>query len=289
MLRCDLGVQDTDEIVVVFDIASNGHLASTVTAGNVPFAPIEGVDAPWRKVVTVGGSLVLLVHERVGWTKASFGIHARVCAWSDISQPEWRLRCIGGRCGRVVLLRRRRRCVLGLLRGVREGYVFLFGTHTSWARARVRVRGGVLRLADGVGARGKGVRVGVADDVLGGYGRRSVRGGGPWALGGLEATRQCRGRAVVGAVWCGLLDADVGRHGPVRVGLGIHLLLLLLLLLLGQMLLLLLLLMLRLRELLVLLGSCVLLLVLGAARAGRRKCVGACSGCPCCCYPALCQ
>ena len=109
-------------------------------------------------------------------------------------------------------------------------------------------------------------------------------------MGGLEATRQCRGRAVVGAVWCGLLDADVGRHGPVRVGLGIHLLLLLLLLLLlGQMLLLLLLLMLRLRELLVLLGSCVLLLVLGAARAGRRKCVGACSGCPCCCYLALCQ
>lgn len=103
-------------------------------------------------------------------------------------------------------------------------------------------------------------------------------------MGGLEATRQCRGRAVVGAVWCGLLDVDVGRHGPVRVGLGIHLLLLLLLL--GQMLLLLL--MLRLRELLVLLGCCVLL-VLGAARAGRRKCVGACSGCPCCCYPALCQ
>lgn len=104
-------------------------------------------------------------------------------------------------------------------------------------------------------------------------------------MGGLEATRQCRGRAVVGAVWCGLLDADVGRHGPVRVGLGIHLLLLLLLL--GQMLLLLL--MLRLRELLVLLCRRVLLLVLGAARAGRRKCVGACSGCPCCCYPALCQ
>lgn len=145
------------------------------------------------------------------------------------------------------------------------------------------MRGGVLRLADGVGARGERVRVGVADDVLGGYGRRSVRGGGPWALGGLEATRQCRRCAVVGAVWCGLLDVDVGRHGPVRVSLGIHLLLLLLLL--GQMLLLL---MLRLRELLVLLGCCVLL-VLGAARAGRRKCVGACSGCPCCCYPALCQ
>ena len=91
MLRSDLGVQDTDEIVVVFDIASNGHLASTVTTGDVPFAPVEGVDAPWRKVITVGGSLVLLIHERVGWTKAAFGIHARVCAWADISQPEWRL------------------------------------------------------------------------------------------------------------------------------------------------------------------------------------------------------
>lgn len=57
-------------------------------------------------------------------------------------------------------------------------------------------------------------------------------------MGGLEATRQCRGRAVVRAVWCGLLDVDVGRWGPVRVGLGIHLLLLLL----GQLLLMLLLL-----------------------------------------------
>ena len=104
-------------------------------------------------------------------------------------------------------------------------------------------------------------------------------------MGGLEATRQCRGRAVVGAVWCGLLDVDVGRHRPVRVSLGIHLLLLLLLLLLGRMLLLQLL---RLRELLVLLGRSALL-VLGAARAGRRKCVGPCGGRPCCCYPALCQ
>ena len=89
MLWCDLGVQDTDEIVVVFDVTSNGHLTSTVATGNVPFAPVESVDAPGRKVVTVGGSLVLLIGERIGWTEASFGIHARICAWSDISQPEW--------------------------------------------------------------------------------------------------------------------------------------------------------------------------------------------------------
>ena len=67
MLRCDLGVQDAYEVVVVFDVASNSHLPSAVTTRYVPLAPVIGVYAPWREVVAVGGGLVLLGDKSIGW------------------------------------------------------------------------------------------------------------------------------------------------------------------------------------------------------------------------------
>lgn len=93
----------TYKVVVVFYVASNSHLSSAVTAWDVPFAPVVGVYTPWREVVAVRGSLVLLADEGVAGPER-FWVHVGVCAGSDVGQAQGRMRCIRCRGWRVVLL-----------------------------------------------------------------------------------------------------------------------------------------------------------------------------------------
>lgn len=122
----------THEIVVVLEIAADGHLAGAVAARDVPFAPVVGVYAPRGEVVAVGGHLVAVGDHGVAVSHALV-VHCRVCARSDVGEAQGRLRCSARGSLGVVLLGGRAGGVLVLLGGVGEGDVFLVGAQASWA------------------------------------------------------------------------------------------------------------------------------------------------------------
>jgi hypothetical protein len=80
-------VRGAYKVVVVLDVAADGHFASAVSTRDIPLAPVEGVDAPWGEVVAVCGCLVLLADKGVAVAVALL-VERRVCAGPDVGQAE---------------------------------------------------------------------------------------------------------------------------------------------------------------------------------------------------------